>query len=776
MCPADDERSRADGGGVAEAGQGAARAGAPLTRGASVSNSTRPGNAPAAGAAPATTATTKRRRIAILGNPNAGKSTLFNQLTGLRQRVGNYPGVTVEKKTGLCELPTGQKVEIFDLPGSYSLHPNSPDEVIVRDVLLGLQDDTPPPDLVLFVVDATHLERHLYLALQVLELGRPLILVLNMMDAAAAEGIRIDEAELARSLGVPVIGISASRGENLGHLRRLLDRDVEPSMLRFRRWPPHLQRVLERVESRLPRHPLVPARARDDFALAVLLDDGEDDAIARHAPPDVLEDARILAKRLDLHSPGWRGDDVEGRYEAIHDIVARAVASPAQRRDHLRDRIDRVLTHRVLGPVIFLLLMGATFQSVFAWAQPAMDLIDFLVGRMGGMVAAILPPGPLESLLVDGVIAGVGTTLTFIPQIAILFLFISVLEDSGYMARAAFIMDRLMGRVGLSGRAFIPLLSSFACAIPGIMATRTIDNRRDRFTTIMVAPFMSCSARLPVYALLIGAFVPNRWVGPLTLPGITLFSMYLLGVLVAIGVAAVLKRTALKGGKPLYVMELPPYRMPSWRTVLPGVRDRSMLFVRKAGTIILATSILLWFLGSYPRHSAASAPLEQQLGAAQAAGQMAQAAQVEHELAGVRLENSYAGRVGRFIEPSIAPLGFDWRIGIGLVTSLAAREVMVSTMATVFHLGGTGDADTSLREKMRTAIDPRTGLRAYSPLVGISLMVFYVLACQCMSTVAVVRRETNSWHWPVFMLVMMNGLAWLASFAVFQGGRLLGLG
>jgi ferrous iron transport protein B len=716
------------------------------------------------------------RTIAILGNPNAGKSTLFNQLTGLRQRVGNYPGVTVEKKTGSCELPSGQRVEVIDLPGSYSLHPNSPDEVIVRDVLLGLKDDTPPPDLILFVVDATHLERHLYLALQVLELGRPMVLVLNMMDAATAEGIRIDEAELSRALGVPVIGISAAKGEGLGHLRRLMEREVEPSTLRFRQWPPHLLRVLQRLDERLPRHPLMPDRARDDFALAILLDDGEDDALARSAPPDVLEDARILAKRLDLVSPGWRGDDVEGRYEIIHDIVARAVASPVERRDQWRDRIDRVLTHRIAGPILFLVLMGATFQSVFSWAQPAMNLIDLLVGRFAALVAGLLPDGPLRSLLVDGVIAGVGTTLTFIPQIAILFLFLSVLEDSGYMARAAFIMDRLMGRVGLSGRAFIPLLSSFACAIPGIMATRTIDNRRDRFTTIMVAPFMSCSARLPVYALLIGAFVPNRWIGPFTLPGLVLFSMYLLGVLVAIGVAAVLKRTVLAGGKPLYVMELPPYRLPAWRTVLPGVRDRSLLFVRKAGTVILATSICLWFLGSYPRHTAASAPLEQQVAAAVAAGDDAARESAERELAGVRLEHSFAGRVGRAIEPVIAPLGFDWRIGIGLVTSLAAREVMVSTMATVLHLGD-GETETrSLAEHMRTMIDPATGQRAYTPLIGISLMVFYVLACQCMSTVAVVRRETNSWRWPLLMLVLMNTLAWLASFLVYQGGRVLGLG
>jgi ferrous iron transport protein B len=718
----------------------------------------------------------RTRRIAILGNPNAGKSTLFNALTGLRQKVGNYPGVTVEKKTGTCELPSGRRVEVLDLPGSYSLQPGSPDEMIVRDVLLGLQSDTPPPDLIVFVVDATNLERHLYLALQVMELGRPFVLALNMMDSARAQGIQIDERALERQLGVPVIGISAARGEGLGNLRRLMDREVEPTTLRFRRRPAHLERVIHRLESRLPRHGGLPERAREDLALALLLDDGEDDALARLVSPDVLDDAHTLARRLDRLYEGWRSHEVEGRYEAIHEIVCRAVVAPGERRDVNRERIDRVLTHRVFGPVIFVVLMGAVFQSVFAWAQPAMDLIDAIVGRFGGIVESLMPAGPLRSLLVDGVIAGVGTTLTFVPQIAILFFFLSVLEDTGYMARAAFIMDRLMGRVGLSGRAFIPLLSSFACAIPGIMATRTIDNRRDRFTTIMIAPFMSCSARLPVYALLIGAFVPNRWVGFLTLPGITLFSMYLLGIVAAISVAWVLKRTVLSGGKPLYVMELPPYRMPSWRSVLLTVRERSLLFVRKAGTVILAISVVLWFLASYPRGGPGVHALQTQLAAAQTAGDVGHAHAIEKAIAGAQLENSFAGRVGRFLEPSIAPLGFDWRIGIGLVTSLAAREVMVSTMATVFNLGNADESVTPLREQLRKAVDPRTGHRAYTPLVGISLMVFFVLACQCMSTVAVVRRETNSWRWPIFMLVMMNVLAWVVSFVVFQGGRLMGLG
>jgi len=733
---------------------------------------------PPQGDGPRTPAAAARRpgRVAILGNPNAGKSTLFNRLTGLRQKVGNYPGVTVEKKTGATVLPSGRRVEVLDLPGSYSLQPGSPDETIVRDVLLGLQGDTPPPDVIVFVVDATHLERHLYLLLQVRELGRPMVLALNMMDDARARGLRVESAELERELGLPVVEMSAARGEGLDRLRALLDRDIEPPALPLRRWPAHIERVVHRLEARLPRIPALPERGRFDLALALLMDDGDDEVLARAAPPDVLEDARLLARRLDHAWPGWRSDHVEGRYEIIHEIARRALPVPGETRDVVRERIDRVLTHRVFGPILFLLIMGTIFQSIFAWAAPLMDLMDLGISRLAALTASVMPAGPLRSMLVDGVMAGVGTTLVFVPQIAILFLFISVLEDSGYMARAAFIMDRLMARVGLSGRAFIPLLSSFACAIPGIMATRTIDSRRDRFATIMIAPFMSCSARLPVYALLIGAFVPNVWVGFVTLPGLTLFSLYVLGVAAAILLAAVLKRTVLRGGKPLYVMELPPYRMPSLRSVLLTVRERSLLFVRKAGTVILAVSVVLWFLASYPRGGPGVEALETRAAAAEAAGDEAAAGALRQEIAGLSLEHSFAGRVGRAIEPAIEPLGFDWRIGIGLLTSFAAREVMVSTMATVFHLGDADENSRTLRERLREEVDPDTGRRTYTALVGVSLMVFFALACQCMSTVAVVRRETNSWRWPIAMLVVMNAMAWLASFAVYQGGRMLGLG
>ena len=720
----------------------------------------------------------ERQLVAILGNPNSGKSTLFNRLTGMRQKVGNYAGVTVEKKTGRCTLPSGRNVEVLDLPGTYSLHPGSPDEMIVRDVLFGLNPETPSPDLVVFVVDSTQLDRHLFLAMQLIEIGRPVVLALNMADAAETEGIEIDELALERRLGVPVVSISAAKGDGVGNLRRLMDRDVEPSTVVFRTRQPHVARVLDSVATRLPRRGLLSDEGRKDLAFALLLDDGEDDALARGTPLELLDDLRILRHRLDETFPGWRTDDATGIYEAIEDVMADVVRKPDDRpADRTRDRIDRVLTHRVFGPVFFVLLMGAIFQSVFEWAAPAMDVIDGGISGLGSWVGSHLPDGPVRSLIVDGIIAGVGATIIFVPQIAVLFLFLSIMEGTGYMARAAFIMDRLMGRVGLSGRAFIPLLSSFACAIPGIMAARTIDNRRDRIVTIMIAPFMSCSARLPVYALLIGAFVPNVWVGFLTLPGIVLFAMYFLGIAAAVLVAWGLKRTVLSGGRPLYVMELPPYRLPSWRSVLMNVRDRCLLFLRKAGTVILAVSVVLWFLASYPGPGPGGAQLEDRIATADLRGDTAEVSRLQGDLSGLSLRNSFAGRAGRLLEPLIEPLGFDWKIGISLITSFAAREVMVSTMATVFNLGADeDDGFQSLRDKLRTSVDPDTGQPAYTPLTAVSLMVFFVLACQCMSTVAVARRETNSWRWPAFMLVMMNGLAWVASFAVYQGGRLLGLG
>jgi len=718
---------------------------------------------------------TRRKLVAIAGGPNCGKSTLFNRLTGLRQKVANYPGVTVEKKAGFVTLPSGRRIELLDLPGTYSLRPGSPDEVVVRDVLLGVQDSTPLPDLTLLVLDSTCLDRQLYLCMQLIEIGRPVVVALNMMDTAHEEGLDVNAALLGRAVGAPVIPISGRTGSGLRELREAMDRDVPPPRPVTRTLAEPIQEAAERLARVLPSAGPLVGLNRFHVAMALLLDEGEDDSLMRAVPHVVRREVVALRARLDEQVPEWRSHEPIGHYRAIEDLVRRSTLRLRPERS-ARERIDRVLTHRIWGPILFAGLMAVIFQSIFLWATPLMDGIDWSVNAAGRIIGPLLPAGPIRSLVVDGAIAGVGAVVTFVPQIAILFLFISLMEDSGYLARAAFIMDRLMRGVGLSGRAFIPLLSSFACAIPGIMATRTIDNRRDRLTTILIAPFMSCSARLPVYALLIGAFIPNRMVfGFVSLPGLVLFSLYAMGIMAAVGVAWVLKRTALRGPRPLYVMELPPYRVPQWRSVLLTVRDRAGLFVQKAGTVILAVSIVLWFLASYPKNAEVK-PLEKRLQTAEAQGLHAQAVQIQNEISGVSLRDSFAGRAGRLIEPVIAPLGFDWKIGIALLSSFAAREVMVSTMATVYNLGDADQTSVSLREKLRHAENPATGARAYSPLMALSLMVFFVLACQCMSTVAVVRRETNSWTWPIFMVVMMNAMAWIASFVVFQGGRALGLG
>jgi len=662
-------------------------------------------------------------RVALVGSPNSGKSSLFNRLTGLRQKVANYPGVTVEKTVGDCVLPSGKRIELLDLPGTYSMAPRSPDEQIVRDVLEGRRESTDGADLVVAVVDATNLERQLYLALQILSTGRPAILVLNLIDAAEAEGIAIDVPALTRRLGVPVLAVSAKTGRGVDRLREAMD---------------------------APRG------------------NGHGNGAANGGMADGTPAPPIAALLADPNDPARGYKDVEA--------IVREVVRRRPKPNPLRIRIDHVLTHRVLGPAIFLLLMATVFQSIYAWATPAMDVIDAGFTALSGGVRAALPPGPLQSLIADGMIAGAGTVASFLPQLVILFFFLALLEDSGYMARAAFIMDRVMGAVGLPGRAFLPLLSSFACAIPGIMATRTIESRNDRLTTILIAPFMSCSARLPVYALLIGAFIPDKHLlGFVGLRGLTLLALYLFGIAAALAVAWVLKRTVLRGRRPLYVMELPPYRVPTWRSVLLTIRNRCVLFLKRAGTVIVAVSIVLWFLATYPSGHPETRALEAQARAAAAAGATTEAARLGDAAAGAALRHSFAGMLGHVIEPAIRPLGFDWKIGIGLISSFAAREVMVSTMATIYNLESRGnEASASLRRILPGVTDPRTGLPVYTPLVAVSLMVFFALACQCMSTVAVVRRETNSWRWPIFMLVLMNVMAWGASFLVYQGGRMLG--
>jgi len=618
-------------------------------------------------------------RLGLVGSPNSGKTTLFNALTGLRARVGNYPGVTVERREGEALLGARRAV-VVDLPGVYSLDAISPDERVVARVLAG--ELAPRPDALVVVADACSLERSLLVVAQVLRRGIPSCLVLTMTDELRARGGELDLPRLERALGIPVCGVVGHRGLGLDELRRLL---ASPE-----RW------------SRPPLLPPEPAIERAAWAASIL--------------------AHVVHRR-----PGA---------------------------SRLTDAIDRIVLHPVAGTALFALVMVIFFQLIFAWAQPAMNAIDAGVAEAARLARAWLPAGLVADFAADGLIAGVGSVVIFLPQIVLLFALLYLLEDLGYMARAAFVVDRLMGRIGLEGRAFVSLLSAHACAVPGIMATRTIASPRSRLATILVAPLMTCSARLPVYALLIGAFVPAQSVvGPLGLQGLVLLGLYLSGGVAALLVAGVLKRTLLRGEALPFYMELPPYRVPPFRLLLSQVLGSASVFVRRAGTIILAVSVILWALLTFPR-AEAPAGLDRESAARFA------------------LEHSFAGRIGHALEPAIAPLGFDWKIGVGLVASLAAREVIVSTLAQIY---AASDEETGLRAAIRADVDPRTGRRVFTPATVASLLVFFVFALQCMSTLAVMRRETNSWHWPAFAFCYLLALAWCASFATWHAAAALGL-
>lgn len=662
--------------------------------------------------------------IALAGNPNAGKTTLFNALTGLRQKVANYAGVTVERKEGLWRLPGGQPIRLIDLPGLYSLDASSIDEEIARDVLTGKIAELPEPDVIVATVDATNLDRNLYLVTQLLEYRRPLVVALTMVDSATRAAIKIDIEKMSRFLRVPVVPVVASEREGLTELA---------------------------------------------------------EAVSQAAGEPVGE-ARFPFFEADGRSAyGDRSGSILARYAWISEVVQESVVAGKPVVENRSERIDRVLTHKVFGPLILLAILLFVFQSIFSWASLPMDLLDSTFASLADLTKSTLPPGLLTDLLSDGVIAGVGGVLVFLPQIALLFLFISILEDTGYMARAAFILDRLMRGVGLHGKAFVPLLSSFACAIPGIMAMRTIENPKDRLATIMIAPFMSCSARLPVYTLMIGAFFSGQYLfGFLSVGALLILSMYALGLAAAIIVALILKRTILKAPPPPLIMELPPYRMPNFKVVAVNVFQRAGMFVKRAGTIILTISIILWALANFPRppqtvNAAVAEASEPET--VPATGDEARGEAVKHEqarAAGEQLSYSIAGRLGHAIEPIIRPLGYDWKIGIGLISSFAAREVFVSTMGILYSVGRDEDASsTSLLQAMRVA-KREDGSPVWTPLLALTTMIFYLLAFQCMSTFATVRRETNSWRWTLFMVGYMTGLAYVVTFLVYQGGRLLG--
>ena len=686
---------------------------------------------------------------AMVGNPNCGKTTLFNALTGLRQKVGNYPGVTVEKKIGETYSQHGKPIKIIDLPGAYSLAARSPDEAVLRDVLFGRRDDTPQPDRVICVVDASNLERNLYLVHQILDLGRPLIVVLNMMDLAAGAGLRFDAKKLEEALGVVVIPCEAVHGRGLVELKLAMSRVDLP--LARHRWdvPAPIAPAVAELQASLTdadgRPPLI-ARAE----ALLLLTDLDSVRVAGSKPLSARTVAVLSAWRERWAGDGtdWSGTLIRSRYDAINLLCGDVLIRTRDQGPSRSDRIDAVLVHSVWGWLFFGLIMAALFFSIFSLAEYPMNWIDTHMAALGGWVKGAMPAGDLRDLLTDGVIGGVGGIVVFLPQILILFFFVGLLESTGYMARAAFLMDRPMSKVGLHGKSFIPLLGSYACAIPGIMATRTIENAKDRLVTILVAPLMSCSARLPVYLLMIATLLPSEAVPATTKVGIMLL-MYALGTVGAFGFAWLFKRTLFKSSPPLMIMELPPYQPPRLKEIVRQMFERGWLFLKNAGTIILGISIVLWFLTTYPKLSDPAATPD---------------AQIAH---------SFAGQAGHLLEPVIKPLGFDWRIGIGLVTSFAAREVFVSSMGVIFGVQDAGDSTTPVRDALRAARWP-SGALLFTPLVCLTLMVYYVFAMQCMSTVAVVKRETNSWRWPLFQIDYMTGTAWVVCFIIFQAGRALG--
>ena len=712
-------------------------------------------------------------RVALAGNPNTGKTTLFNVLTGSRAHVGNYPGITVERRTGEHQLAHGTWM-VHDLPGCYSLAAHSPEEEIAHHVLTGRYGD-PPCDVVVAVLDSANLARNLLLLLQIAELGVPVVGALNMMDEADRCGLKIDVPGLSEALGCPLVPMVARNGTGIAELQAavtaLSDGSATPA-IRDTEWPATVRDALTRGREALG--PLAEGQ-RDGEVLWWL---SCDPAVANRAEAGLGDQLAAVLPRSDGEEDDFRRAATVARFERIDALIERFVERrPPTGRDWTA-RIDRVALHPVGGILVFLLAMGVLFQAVFAWSDPLITGIDEGFGAAGDLVRDLLPVGLFADVLVDGVLAGVAATLVFLPQIAILFFGISMLEDTGYLARTAFLVDRVMSRAGLPGKSFVPLLSSFACSVPGIMAARTIPSRADRMVTILIAPLMACAARLPVYTMVTAAVFAGAApvLGFLSVGGLLITAMYLFGIVLALLVAFVLRRTAVKGHSAPLLLEMPPYRLPRMSNVLRTVYERSRHFAIHTGSVIVALTVILWALMTFPRAGldpaeklamVAAAESETVDGSAERAKALAQ---IQHTDEREQLRRSAAGWLGRAIEPAIAPLGFDWRIGIGLIGSLAAREVVIPVLGRVYGRGAEDD-DDALSEGVGRSLVRFSGM---TPLVGLSLMIFFAVAMQCLNTVAVIRTETRSWRWPVFALVYLNALAWILSAGVFQIGSALG--
>lgn len=692
-------------------------------------------------------------KIAIIGNPNVGKSTIFNQLTGLNQKIGNYPGVTVDKKTGLMNFK-GNTYEIIDLPGTYSLYPNSEDEIIAHRVLNQLHTDE-KPDFVLMVIDSLQLSRGLFLATQLIDMGLNLALVLNMADLASKKNIEIKSFEIFKSLGVPILNTDARGEKGLDQIRELIHQRNFGKSSGFIAIEEIVDNsILERVKTHFKLINLYQAYQLLRFGT-------KDKAIRSEEKTwitQVLAEAAFDLDAIQL-------EETKLRYKKITSIVEKTIV---RKESKIKENsVDKILLHPVFGYFIFAAILLLIFQAIFAWSSFPMDFIDGTFAQFAGNVSNLLPEGPLSSLITEGIIPGIGGVVIFIPQIAMLFGFLAVLEDTGYMSRVVFLMDRWMRPFGLHGKSIVPLVSGVACAIPGVMAARNIGNWKEKMITILVTPLMSCSARLPVYVILIGLVIPDESIGFVNLRSLTLFGLYVLGVLGVLGTAYLLKIVLKTEEKSYLMVELPSYRRPRWKDVGITMYSKSSTFVTEAGKIILAISIILWVLASY----GPPAKMDSIREAGEA--KLISSAPSEHELiqaetSSLLLENSFIGIMGRAIEPVIRPLGYDWKIGIALIASFAAREVFVSTIATIYSINGDPDNDLTIRQKLNQQIRPDSGEKVFNIATAFSLMVFYAFAMQCMSTVAVVYRETKGWKWPLIQTTYMTVLAYVAAFITYQ--------
>ncbi|MBA3899486.1 MAG: ferrous iron transport protein B [Bacteroidetes bacterium] len=693
--------------------------------------------------------------MALVGNPNSGKTTLFNALTGLNQKVGNFPGVTVDRKTGKFFIADGKEINIVDLPGTYSLYPKSMDETVTKKILCDTSDKD-HPDAVVLVVDASNLKRNLLLCTQVIDLGIPCILVLNMMDLAHKQNLTIDKDIIAKKLSVKVVEMNAREKEGLAHLKKVLAEPFEKPNSSVFNQDYFAPGVIEDIKAL--------SNPEDSFysQLHIACDPSYCKGKTKKMQ-DSLNTVSDLFNKHNIDENRLQSDEMVFRYQFISSLLKESITKiPAEPKDDFTAKVDKILTHKIYGFLFFMAVLFVIFQTIYNLSAYPMEFIEWGFVQLSISVSNLLPEGILNSLIVDGIIAGLSGILIFIPQIAFLFAFIAILEDTGYMSRVSFIMDKLMRKIGLNGKSVIPLLSGTACAVPAIMSTRTIGNWKERLITLMVIPLISCAARIPVYTLLIALVIPNEFLfGLFNWQGIALMILYLLGFVAAIGAAYVLKLILKTQERSHFIMEMPVYRAPRWSSVGLTIVEKVKAFVFEAGKVILAISIVLWFLSSF-----GPGDTFEQIETKWANTEIAQE-EAEEQIATEKLEASYAGRFGKSIEPAIRPLGFDWKIGIALLTSFAAREVFVGTMATIYSVGDP-DNTSSIREKMKAEINPETGEKRYTKATGISLMIFFAFALQCMSTLAITYRETRHWKWPFAQFLFMGILAYVSSYIAYN--------